>query len=354
MCVEIGACRQHPVQIGRYPLTELVLNAAAPVEQPSLLVDEPPSALLERPWVGKRKPRAPIEQPELIADPDGPVTGQAPMTELARGAVRKMATSLHGEEVIYHLRLGDESVALNPLIGTRLRLHYLGAIHCSHCGRKTKSSYSQGYCYPCMIRLAQCDVCIMSPERCHYHKGTCREPHWGEQFCMTDHVVYLANSSGIKVGITRATQLPTRWLDQGASQALPIVRVATRQQSGLVEDLFRSQVADRTNWRLLLKGEATPMDLPAVRDELFQSCAAGIHDLQQRFGLQAIQPVSDAAVVRMRYPVQAYLNKIASFNLDKNPLVEGTLMGIKGQYLIFDTGVINIRKYTAYQLAVLQ
>src|SRR3546814_10543638 len=89
----------------------------------------------------------------------------------------------------------------------------------------------------------------MSPERCHFDAGTCRDPAWGEQFCMTDHVVYLANSSGVKVGITRATQLPTRWLDQGASQALPILRVATRQQSGFVEDLFRSQVADKTNWR---------------------------------------------------------------------------------------------------------
>src|SRR3546814_17547967 len=96
----------------------------------------------------------------------------------------------------------------------------------------------------------------MSPERCHFDAGTCRDPAWGEQFCMTDHVVYLANSSGIKVGITRATQMPTRWLDQGASQALPIMRVATRQQSGMVEDLLRSQVADRTNWRPPLKGLA--------------------------------------------------------------------------------------------------
>ncbi|MDH0732105.1 DUF2797 domain-containing protein [Pseudomonas sichuanensis] len=276
------------------------------------------------------------------------------MIELARGSLSKMAVRLEAPVVQYSFRLDDTQVPVNPLIGQSIRLEYLGAIHCTHCGKRTKTSFSQGYCYPCMTKLAQCDVCIMAPERCHYDAGTCREPSWGEQFCMTDHVVYLANSSGIKVGITRATQLPTRWLDQGASQALPIMRVATRQQSGLVEDILRSQVPDRTNWRALLKGDAEVLDLVAIREQIFDACAEGIRGLQERFGLQAIQPLPDAEVVQMRYPVEAYPKKIVSFNLDKDPVVEGTLLGIKGQYLIFDTGVINIRKYTAYQLAVLQ
>jgi len=276
------------------------------------------------------------------------------LIELARGSLSKMAVSLQAPVVQYSFRLDDTQVPVNPLIGQRLRLEYLGAIHCSHCGKRTKTSFSQGYCYPCMTKLAQCDVCIMAPEKCHYDAGTCREPSWGEQFCMTDHVVYLANSSGIKVGITRATQLPTRWLDQGASQALPIMRVATRQQSGLVEDVLRSQVPDRTNWRALLKGDAEVLDLPAIREQIFEACADGLRELQGRFGLQAIQPLPDAEVVEIRYPVEAYPKKIVSFNLDKDPVAEGTLLGIKGQYLIFDTGVINIRKYTAYQLAVLQ
>lgn len=272
------------------------------------------------------------------------------MLEVARGALSKMATQLDAP-VQYAFRLGDEQVAVNPMIGKTVRLEFLGAIHCSHCGRKTKSSYSQGYCYPCMQKLAQCDLCIMSPERCHYDAGTCREPGWGEQFCMTDHVVYLANSSGIKVGITRATQIPTRWIDQGATQALPIMRVATRQQSGFVEDLLRSQVADKTNWRALLKGDAAPVDLLHVREQIFDACASGITALQERFGLQAVQPLNEQNVVEIRYPIEAYPAKITSFNLDKNPIAEGTLLGIKGQYLMFDTGVINIRKYTAYQIA---
>jgi hypothetical protein len=265
-----------------------------------------------------------------------------------------MSVQLQAPVVQYSFRLGDSLVPVNPMIGKTLRLEYLGAIHCSHCGKRTKTSYSQGYCYPCMTKLAQCDLCIMAPERCHYDAGTCREPSWGEQFCMTDHVVYLANSSGVKVGITRATQLPTRWLDQGAIQALPIMRVSTRQQSGLVEDVLRSQVPDRTNWRNLLKGDAEVLDLAAIREQIFDACADGIRTLHERFGLQAIQPLPDAEVVEIRYPVEAYPKKIVSLNLDKTPVIEGTLLGIKGQYLIFDTGVINIRKYTAYQLAVHQ
>lgn len=273
------------------------------------------------------------------------------MVELGRGALSKMSARLESP-VQYAFRLGEAEVAVNPLIGKTVRLEYLGEIHCCHCGRKTKKSFSQGYCYPCFTKLAQCDSCIMSPEKCHFEDGSCREPEWGERFCMTDHVVYLANSSGVKVGITRATQVPTRWIDQGARQALPIFRVATRQQSGFVEDLLRTQVADRTNWRALLKGEAEPLDLIAIREQLFDTCAEGIVGLQQRFGLQAIQPVIDMQPIEIQYPVEAYLAKITSFDLDKTPVVEGTLQGIKGQYLIFDTGVINVRKFTAYQLAV--
>ena len=274
------------------------------------------------------------------------------MNELGRGSLSKMAVRL-GETAQYAFRLDEQEVPVNPLLGKRVRLEFLGAIHCTHCGRKTKKSFSQGYCYPCFTKLAQCDSCIVSPEKCHFDAGTCREPEWGERFCMTDHVVYLANSSGVKVGITRASQIPTRWLDQGASQALPIFRVATRQQSGLVEDLLRTQVADKTNWRALLKGDAVPLDLPAIRDQLLESCAEGIAALQQRFGLQAIQPVGDAEVLEIRYPVEAYPTKVASHDLEKTPVVEGILRGSKGQYLMLDTGVINLRKYTAYQVAVL-
>jgi hypothetical protein len=170
---------------------------------------------------------------------------------------------------------------------------------------------------------------------------------------MVDHIVYLANSSGIKVGITRETQLPTRWIDQGAVQALPIFRVKTRQQSGLVEDLLRQHVADKTNWRTMLKGEILPADLPTMRDTLYERCDKGLVELEERFGLQSFQRLENVEPVNIEYPVLKHPSKVASHNMDKNPLVEGTLMGIKGQYLILDNGVINIRKYTAYHVEVL-
>lgn len=270
---------------------------------------------------------------------------------LAQGQCRKMVTRLEST-VQYHLPLGDSRVPMNELIGSQLQLKFDGLINCIHCDRKTKTSFSQGYCYPCFIRLAQCDSCIVSPEKCHYFEGTCREPEWGDENCMIEHIVYLANTSGTKVGITRGTQVPTRWMDQGAIQALPIFRVATRQQSGLVETVFKQHVADRTNWRAMLKGQVEPLELTAERDRLVAECSLEIQALQQRFGLQAIQPIDQQSAVEINYPVEQYPLKVTSFNLDKNPLVESRLRGIKGQYLIFDTGVINMRKYGGYTLAL--
>lgn len=268
---------------------------------------------------------------------------------LASGHLGKMKTN-HAQPVEYSLPLNDQQIQLQPLLGKHIRLVYSGQIHCHHCGRKTSKSFNQGYCYPCFKTLAQCDSCIMSPEKCHYDAGTCRQPEWGEEFCMTDHIVYLANSSGIKVGITRLSQIPTRWMDQGAIQALPIFRVATRQQSGFVEDLLRDQVADKTNWRKMLKGEVEYLDLAGLRDEILDNAWNDIVTLQKRFGLNAIQVIDNGDVYEFEYPVNVYPTKIATHNLDKVSSVEGQLQGIKGQYLILDTGVINIRKFGAYHI----
>lgn len=274
------------------------------------------------------------------------------MTEvLATGPVRKMTTEL-ADPVQYSMILGQHAVPLNAFLGQALGLQYHGVINCIHCDRKTSKSFSQGYCYPCFRRLAQCDTCIMSPEKCHYAAGTCREPQWGEQHCMIDHIVYLANTSGIKVGITRGSQVPTRWMDQGATQAQPIFRVDTRLHSGLVETVFKNHIADKTNWQAMLKGDADHVDLERERVRLIAECAAEIDELQARFGLQAITVLEQHASTVINYPVLEYPTKVKSFNLDKTPEVGGTLLGIKGQYLIFDTGVINMRKYGGYQLSL--
>ena len=268
------------------------------------------------------------------------------------GRLRKMPASAgHSvdDPVQYQLRLGDEQVALNELIGQPVSIEFDGVIRCINCDRVTKKSFSQGFCFPCMRKLAACDSCIMSPEKCHFHLGTCREPDWGQANCMVEHVVYLANSSGLKVGITRGTQVPTRWIDQGAVDAIPMLRVATRQLSGFVEVACKAHVADRTNWRTMLKGETTELNLAAERDKLLALVAEELDALRAEHGADSIRAVQEPSL-GLSYPVDVWPQKVASHNLDKTPRVSGVLQGVKGQYLILDTGVINIRKYTGYQV----
>lgn len=267
------------------------------------------------------------------------------------GAVRKMRTTL-ADPVQYTVLLGDEALSLNEHLGRRVQLQYEGTINCINCNRKTSKSFNQGYCYPCFTRLAQCDSCIVSPEKCHFAAGTCREPQWGEEHCMIEHFVYLANTSGLKVGITRGTQVPTRWMDQGATQARTVFRVATRLHSGLVESTFKAHIPDKTNWQAMLKGNSEPCDLEQARRKLITDCAGELDALLQQHGIQSITELTDAPEVQINYPVLEFPTKVTAFNLDKTPSVEGTLLGIKGQYLMFDTGVINMRKYGGYRLSL--
>ncbi len=273
------------------------------------------------------------------------------MNNVAQGTLRKMSSQLRSP-VEYQLRLGDAEVPLNPLLEKKISLHFSGQINCVKCARKTSKSFNQGYCYPCFQRLAECDSCIIHPERCHFDQGTCREPAWGERFCMQDHIVYLANSSGLKVGITRGTQVPTRWVDQGATQALAIIRVRTRLQSGAVEVMFKQHVADKTNWRDMLKGEATTLDMHAKAAELISKCESDLKELEDKFGFFAISVLNGVDTVNIEYPVVTYPEKVTSLNFDKTPIVEGALLGIKGQYLILDTGVINMRRFSGYEVAL--
>lgn len=271
------------------------------------------------------------------------------MSVSVSGHLAKMQVELD-QQVQYFLPLDDHREPLNVLLGKQIRLEYLGDIHCIHCGRRSKKSFSQGYCYPCFTKLPQCDTCIMSPEKCHYEQGTCRDPSWGEEYCFTDHYVYLANSSGVKVGITRGSQIPTRWIDQGATQAMPIFRVKSRYQAGLIEDCLREHVADRTHWQKMLKGNSDPVDLEVIRDSIIAQSESGLSAIEQKFGLLAIQRLYHQQIVDINFPVLEFPEKVKSLNFDKQPIVEGVLQGIKGQYLILDTGVINIRKFTAYNV----
>lgn len=281
------------------------------------------------------------------------------MPVTAIGSVEKLSAQLDDNNLVqYQLPLAgiegessQQSIELNALIGKTLTLHFNGKIACKNCGKSTKKSYSQGFCYPCMTKLAQCDMCIMKPETCHYHLGTCREPQWAEQHCMVDHYVYLSNTSGLKVGITRHTQLPTRWIDQGATQALPLFKVSTRLQSGLVETALAEYISDKTNWRTMLKGDNEYLDLKMHAELLIPKIKQRLDEVTLKFGNDAVQHLNED-VVEIKYPVSQYLKKINSFNFDKTPEVSGILLGIKGQYLIFEQGVINMRKFSSYQINV--
>ena len=274
------------------------------------------------------------------------------------GELRKMRASCQsGEQAQYQLPVGDTLIDMNDLVGKQVVIGHLSAIRCVHCGRETKKSFNQGYCFPCVRALAQCDTCIIKPEKCHYDEGTCREPSWGEANCLQDHFVYLANTGAIKVGITRHVTdgVSSRWIDQGATQAMPIYRVQNRKLSGLVETTIAQHISDKTNWRNMLKGDYASLDLSDLWQQLKPKVLDDLTNIQNEFGLQAFSELQSTAV-EIAYPVIKNPSKIKSLNLDKTPEIKGKLLGIKGQYLLFDDDrVFNIRNVAGYdvQLSVL-
>lgn len=266
-----------------------------------------------------------------------------------QGKLEKLQVQLTSP-VTYQLPVGETLVPLNPALGKTISLHFKQQIYCMGCQKKISKSYQDGYCFPCTQKLARCDLCIIKPERCHFHLGTCREPEWAKPHCMSPHVVYLANASNLKVGITRQSHVLTRWIDQGAVEALPLYQVLTRRISGLVEVIIAKQIADKTNWRKMLSGVIEPVDLMAVRQTLITTLASEISYIAEQFGSSAIRLIENPQLIKINYPVLEYPKKIVSLSLDKTPSIEGTLLGIKGQYLIFDKGVLNIRKFSGYQV----
>lgn len=269
---------------------------------------------------------------------------------LGQGTIRKMRTRLDAP-VQYSLPLGETSVAMNDLLGQWLSLRHSGRIECVACGRETRKSFNQGYCFPCFKRLAECDLCILRPETCHFHLGTCRDPAWAGDHCMQAHVVYIANSSGLKVGITRESQLPTRWIDQGASQAVPVFRVRNRLHSGLIEVTLKRYVSDRTDWRRMLKGNDLLPDLAGKAAAILDTARTDLDALAESH-MELHWELLDGEVTEISYPVEAFPAKVVSQSLDKTDTVSGVLQGIKGQYLIMDSGVINMRKFAGYEVGL--
>ena len=267
------------------------------------------------------------------------------MPELDCGYLRKMQIEAQAP-ARYHLRMDDRVVPLETLISRHLSLTFTGQIACIFCERQIKKTFNQGYCFPCLRRLARCDQCIVRPELCHFAEGTCREPEWATNHCLQPHVVYLSYASGIKVGITRATQVPTRWLDQGAVQALPLARVSTRRDSGLLEVACKAFVSDRTDWRRMLRHHSAEADLVACRDRLQEELRSKLDQL----GLDGPVQFATDPPMAFSYPLGQVPHKLKAWDLLKNPHIEGELYGMKGQYMVFDSGVINIRKHAGFKV----
>ena len=263
------------------------------------------------------------------------------------GILRKMRVEWPGlkEAVRYFLPLENGEVYMNDLIGQKITLSFLHEIHCIHCGRLIKKTFAQGYCYPCFIKLPETDKCILHPELCQAHLGISRDMEWSKDHCLQDHFVYLAVTSGLKVGVTRASQVPTRWIDQGAVRAIRIARTPNRYLAGKIEVFLKDHLADKTNWRNMLSGkEYETIDLFTRREHLLPI-------LKNDFGEYLYE---DNGITFIKYPVLSYPQKIRSVSLDKKDTIRATLTGIKGQYLLFDTGeVINIRKHGGYTISLM-
>jgi hypothetical protein len=268
---------------------------------------------------------------------------------------QKLKATVNNGVVHYFLSTANEEIPLNALLGKTITLSFSGTIECIGCARKIKKSFQQGYCFPCTQTLARCDLCIVRPEKCHYHLGSCREPEWAASHCMIPHIIYIANTSGLKVGITRENQIPTRWIDQGATQALALARVANRYHSGLLEVALAKTFADKTDWRKMLKFEAEKVDLEEKRKEiqilLREILASNLVSNSLPVEMQ-VPEFLETATVELQYPILEYPAKVQSLNLDKTPHIEGRLLGIKGQYLILDIGVLNVRNIAGYQITI--
>jgi len=252
-----------------------------------------------------------------------------------KGLIRDLIPRIGEETVLYTLQLDDQEIPLNALIGGTVKLTFSGERRCIHCGRKANKLFNGGSCWPCSQNLAVNDICQVKPNLCHYE--TCREQAWGDRHCMIPTYVYLAKSSDVKVGITR--NIPGRWMDQGAVEAVPIALVPTRKMAGDLELFLSEHLPDKTNWRKMLKGELTETPILEVRERVLSL----IPEEYKGYLL------SDESVRRFQYPVGELPEKIASHDIEKGP-AEGRLLGIKGSYLILNTGVLNVPKFAGYMV----
>ncbi|GMA52490.1 hypothetical protein GCM10025857_38470 [Alicyclobacillus contaminans] len=260
------------------------------------------------------------------------------------GYLREMQHS--ADEVVRYQFATDGGVApMDDWLGKTIQITASGSKRCIHCGRSVKKLYQNGYCYPCVTTLAECDLCIVKPHECHFHLGTCRDADFAEAHCMIPHYVYLAYSSGVKVGLTRKGRQRTRWVDQGAMRAILFAELPTRKLAGELEMEIAKSLPDKTDWRKMLRETAPPeIDLGALKDEV----AANLPEAFRAFVL-----ADEREVHEFRYPRLEDVDiQTKSVSLDKVSEVSGRVYGVKGQYLLLDSGVWNVKKHSGYEVKV--
>lgn len=261
---------------------------------------------------------------------------------IIEGNLLKMKSILD-TPVSYILLLDNKEYRLNDFIGKRLKISYKHVINCIYCGKKIHKTFSQGYCYPCFTKLPQTDVGVIRPELNQAHEGISRDMEWSKKNDLIEHFVYLSVTSNVKVGVTRHSQIPIRWIDQGAEYAIILASTPYRQLAGLIEVELKQYLNDKTNWRKMLTSTVNEIpDLLAIKDE----CASNLPEEYHEF------IYDNDEITHIMYPVTKYPDKVKSINLDKTDAFEGVLTGIKGQYLMFDdSSVLNIRKYGGYKVS---
>jgi hypothetical protein len=255
-----------------------------------------------------------------------------------QGVLSKMQTEF-GDPIQYYLVFENSFLNMNQVLNKELEINFEG-YQCLNCGKK-KKIYRQGFCYDCFYSSPAVGDWIMKPELSTAHLGIAdRDLAYEEQVQLQPHIVYLALSSEVKVGVTRKTQVPTRWIDQGASQAISIVEVPNRYLAGITEVALKSHYTDKTNWRKMVQNDLAHVDLVAEKLKLEKLIPA---EVQEFYHLEKND------VYQMHFPVLNYPKKVNSLNLDKEPNFKGKLVGIKGQYLIFEDGtVFNVRSFEGY------
>ncbi len=253
------------------------------------------------------------------------------------GVLNKMLTE-NDSPIRYHLPFDNGIVDMNQLLGMKIKIRF-DHYQCSVCGQD-KEIYSMGCCKNCFFTSPYAGQWIIRPELCTAHLGQAdRDLEVEAEAQLQPHIVYLANSGNVKVGVTRKTAVPTRWIDQGAEYAICLAETANRYEAGLIEVALKQHLPDKTNFRKMLKENAPVYDLVAKKQEMKEFVPQDL----QHFILE------DDEVIHLQYPIEAYPQKINSVNLKKNPVFEGVLKGIKGQYLMFDNNMVfNVRNHEGF------